>query len=91
MTIRTHKLKIAHQYWEPLITGEKSFEVRRDDRGFQRGDILEIQKMDEQFPHSSDSFAKPASFEITYILTGGQYGVEAGYVVMGVKLLEGEQ
>lgn len=38
----THELKTLPQYWDAVQRGEKTFEVRRDDRGFQKGDVLEL-------------------------------------------------
>lgn len=91
-TIREHELKTLAPYWDALKSGEKTFEVRRDDRGFQRGDILVLFRMRDDDPesfdrHLSDSSRKLLRFKITYILTGGQLGIEPGYVVMGLKRL----
>ncbi|QHJ82173.1 MAG: hypothetical protein [Bacteriophage sp.] len=36
-----HELKIAECYYVPGLSGEKPFEIRRnDDRGFQKGDTV---------------------------------------------------
>lgn len=37
-----HELKVQPPFFERLIDGTKTFEVRRDDRGFQRGDVLRL-------------------------------------------------
>lgn len=86
---RTHELKVWPAYYGPLASGEKTFEVRLDDRGFQRGDRL---KLSEYLPKGS-SFG-PWGYtgqecwrEITYVLTGGQFGIEPGYVVLGLQAL----
>jgi hypothetical protein len=93
-----HILKTLPDYWEAIERGDKTFEVRRDDRGFQKGDTLRLQKLARpasydivQMPHrlEMDGFgagAKPKELRrrVTYILTGGQLGIEPGYVVMGL-------
>lgn len=37
-----HQLKISPNYMDAIKSGEKKFEDRRDDRGFQKGDVLEL-------------------------------------------------
>lgn len=36
----THEVKTLPEYFWPQVTGRKPFDVRRDDRGYQVGDIL---------------------------------------------------
>lgn len=40
----THKLKIWPQYFCHVADGSKTFEVRKNDRGFQPGDIVILQE-----------------------------------------------
>lgn len=40
----THKLKCLPEFFRALLAGIKPFEVRRDDRGFQRGDHLQLEE-----------------------------------------------
>lgn len=95
-----HILKCRPQYWRAVESGDKNFEVRRDDRGFQRGDILVLRRTRPESPYSFElaAGAQPdpvsgkwieAQFHdlrrrITYVLTGGQFGIEPGYVVIGL-------
>ncbi len=149
----THTLKTLPQYWDAVAGGEKNFEVRRDDRGFQKGDELilvrlaetidaNVLKWEDHFEFSNRTFhclkasgietlghllscrridllkinhmgkrsvaevesalherglklgtpVKPEAGrtltrKITYILTGSQFGIEPGYVVMGLEQL----
>lgn len=41
-----HELKTWVSYFRPLWDGEKTFEIRFDDRGFQRGDLLDLREWD---------------------------------------------
>jgi len=41
-----HDLKIWPPFFARLLTGEKSFELRRNDRGFQEGDGLTLREWD---------------------------------------------
>lgn len=39
-----HELKTWPEFFDAIDRGEKTFEVRRDDRGFQVGDTLALQR-----------------------------------------------
>lgn len=85
-----HKLKCWPQYFDAIERGEKPFEVRRDDRGFQKGDRLLLQRTREGSNHLVDydldgNVRRELRRRITYILTGGQFGIEPGYVVLGLE------
>lgn len=86
-----HKLKTLCQYWDAVDRGEKLFEVRNNDRSFQKGDLLILEKYDGKFyePDYSAPCHPPKRIrcEVTYVLGGGRFGIDAGYVVMGIKKL----
>lgn len=83
-----HKLKTWPNYWDAVARGDKTFEVRRDDRGFQRGDVLVLQKYEIGYGYHTEDGSrfkvKELRRRVTWILTGGQFGIEAGHVVMGL-------
>jgi hypothetical protein len=81
-----HELKTLPQYWDAVARGDKTFEVRRDDRGFQRGDIVKLLKMIDG--HVATYNGEPMYIltrRIRWILTGGQFGIEPGYVVLQLE------
>lgn len=78
-----HELKVRNEFWDDLSSGAKTFEVRRDDRGFKVGDMLSLICLRKS--GAIHYGREPLKFEISYILTGGQFGIEAGYVVLGLK------
>ena len=41
-----HDLKTWPAYFRPIWDGEKTFEIRYDDRGFQRGDVVILREWD---------------------------------------------
>ncbi len=94
MSERVHELKTWPQYFDVILSGEKTFEVRRDDRGFQRGDIVELQKCEKKLIGGYEVIADIRGqamyvkrFRIGWILTGGQFGIEPGYVVFSLEPL----
>ena len=46
-----HVLKIQSQFVEPILSGNKIFEVRKNDRGFQKGDTVNFQVVQLGLPH----------------------------------------
>lgn len=45
--MNVHELKTIAVYWDAVERGEKLFEVRRNDRFFQQGDIVRLIRVDE--------------------------------------------
>jgi len=93
--MREHELKVDTAYFDALASGEKNFESRRDDRGFQKGDVLVLRRFGRDsitgsigylqrrftvIPGAADTVRR----RISYILTGGQLGIETGFVVMAL-------
>ena len=81
--MKAHKLKTWPEYFEPIETGEKTFEVRFNDRNFKVGDRLDLQ---EWIPKTKRYTGRWAVRYVTYILPGGSMGIEEGNVIMGLKL-----
>ena len=88
--MQEHVLKTWPVYFDAIKRGDKNFEVRRDDRGFQKGDILVLQRTDPERNLKVDLDYRGAvkhelRKRITYVLTGGQFGIEPGFVVLGLS------
>jgi len=82
MGMAVHILKIRKRFYEPVRNGTKTFEIRRDDRGFKVGDTLILRMLDdhgEPTPHA-------LPFMVRYILTHDDFpdGIPEGYVVMSI-------
>lgn len=89
--MQEHKLKTWPAYFDAIERGEKTFDVRRDDRGFQKGDVLVLQRTREdrktEVEWNYDGEVKQELRRtISYVLTGGQFGIEPGYVVLGLSI-----
>lgn len=89
--MKTHDLKLSIEFCDAVLSGEKTFEVRKNDRGFQTGDLIRFIPTDGTFCRSSDGTVKEHAkheisghtYKITYILNG--WGIKNGYVVMGIR------
>ena len=77
---RTHELKIWPQFFPALALGEKTFEIRQNDRDFQVGDTLRLREWD---PVVEGYTGQDLTFEISYVLSG--WGLQEGFVCLGLK------
>lgn len=77
-----HELKTWPGHWEDVQSGKKTLEIRKNDRNFQVGDILDLIRYN---PHSCE-YGPVISREVTHILEGGQFGLEDGYVAMSLTI-----
>lgn len=78
----THDLKTWTKYFQRIFTGQKNFELRKNDRNFVVGDTLRLQEWDEKTGVYS---GREIFVTVTYILEGGQFGLENGFVIMSIK------
>lgn len=78
-------LKTLPEYFRAILSGEKNFEIRKNDRNFQVGDVLVLLEYDISKKEYTDRII---SKKITYILPGGQFGVEEDYCIMGLKNID---
>lgn len=77
----THKIKIEKPYADAVLSGDKTFEVRYDDRGYQKGDFIEFNVIDGFYEVNHPLNNK--KFEITYVLHG--WGLKDSWCVFGIK------
>lgn len=77
-----HDLKIFPNYFHDVRIGIKTFEIRRDDRNFKKGDILKLREWD---PLNKEYTGEYIGVQVTYITNFMQ---KKGYVVMSIKSLE---
>lgn len=77
-----HQLKTESKYFEDIISGKKSFEVRFNDRNFKVGDFLALNEVDESGPPAKTD--RSCLVEVVYVLTDSRYA-KAGYAVLGIR------
>jgi len=77
----THELKTWPEFFDAIAAGRKAFEVRRDDRGFQVGDVL---RLVEYEPRDQTYTGLAVERVVTYKMDGGKFGVEPGHCVLGL-------
>jgi hypothetical protein len=71
--MKIHELKTWIEYWEEVAGGEKTFEVRKNDRNYKVGDMLFLRCYDkDKQQYTGKGGLKRV---ITYILKGGSFGI----------------
>ena len=84
MTMIIHKLKLNSDYYSDSASGVKTFEIRKNDRNFKVGDILELREwlwsaLEGKGAHTGNVHWKI----ITYILEDEKF-LKEGYVCIAV-------
>ena len=74
---KTHELKILPEYFTAVASGIKRFEIRKNDRGYNVGDILRLNEY-ENGKYTGNVHV----VEITYI---SDYAQQDNFVVLGIK------
>jgi len=76
----THELKILPQYFEAVEKGEKTFELRLNDRGYQVGDMLYLRE------YCNGYTGRTVAKKVTYMLEGiPEYGLNEKYCILGFR------
>lgn len=91
---QVHRLKIWPPFFDAIQTGEKSFEIRENDRGFQQGDYLVLEEWrpphldPERSPQvqammpDSRYTGRKLTKRVSYVLSG--MGLREGFVCMAL-------
>lgn len=74
-----HAVKQAPEYFEDVINGRKTFEVRENDRDYREGDLLALNEYGE-----NGYTGRCCLVKIDYILNDEKY-CRDGYVTMSIK------
>lgn len=75
--------KILPCYFEDVISGIKTFEIRKDEDNIQPGDTLLLKEWDGQ-----GYTGREALFNVNYVLRNiPEYGLMKGYCIIGISSL----
>lgn len=77
----THKIKLQKEFADAVLSGDKCFEIRKNDRGYQKCDKVQFTVMDGLIQMHHDLEKK--TYVITYVING--WGLENGFVVFGIR------
>lgn len=77
---KVHELKLAAMYFKDVATGKKSFELRKNDRGFKTGDALRL----NEYADGKET-GRHIEADIIYMLEDYS-GLQEGYCILGIKV-----
>lgn len=81
-----HEIKIQSKYYKKVLTGEKTFEIRFNDRNYAVGDILKLREIENNM-YTGETI----DVRIMYMLKHADFpeGIPDGYVVFSIEKLGG--
>ena len=77
----THKLKILPEYFDAICLGNKTFEIRKNDRNFHVGDWLLLKEWNPETGYTGHEVLR----YVSYILYDWQAGLKDGYCIMALR------
>ena len=80
--MNVHDLKIQSQHFKDVVSGIKKAEIRKDDRGFNAGDYLQLNEINSEGVPTGEG----VRVRITHIFRGGEYGISKEYCVLSISL-----
>lgn len=75
------QMKILPNFFQAVVDGDKTFEIRKDDREIRVGDLLLLKEWE------NDSYTgRGVIRRVCYILRNAEeYGLMKGYVLLGIE------
>ena len=89
--MKLHELKIKHEYLIDVALGNKTFELRYNDRDYQVGDLIRFIDISVGYTNNDvePSIYENTLYRITYVLKDVEkYGLDKDYCILGIKKLE---
>ena len=78
-----HELKVDWEFFEDLASGVKEFEIRKNDRGFELGDVLALNEINMEGQLTGRTLYK----KINYILADTRF-LQDGYMALGIRHID---
>lgn len=91
--MKLHELKILHEYLVDIDLGKKTFELRKNDRDYQVGDLIRFIDVREDDSTANKNQIEPnidenTLYRITYVLKDVEkYGLDRDYCILAIKRL----
>jgi hypothetical protein len=80
--MKEHVVKCWPEYFDAIEAGLKPFDVRFNDRDYVQCDVLVLERYDPINGYTDPH--KELRRIISWVLPGGQFGIEPGYAVLGL-------
>ena len=80
---RVHHIKLQEHLAGVVLSGEKSFEIRRNDRGYQKGDLIQFEVVNSTSVFIENHELNNRTYKIMYVQSG--WGLQEGFVAIAIK------
>lgn len=80
--MKTHELKLNIAFCDAVLKGLKTFEIRKNDRDFKMGDLIEFKPVNNDGEEGYHK-VQNRTYKITYILDN--WGLKEGYVALAIN------
>ena len=85
-----HELKTDPEVFDAVKSGLKTFEIRKDDRNFQIGDVLVLRRTkytgeEMQNGMPLEYTGTPLTVVVSYVLRGPLYGLADGWSILSIR------
>ncbi len=77
-----HTLRTWPDPFAAVVSGHKTHEIRKNDRGYAVGDVLYLHEWD---PASELYTGKSYAVEVTFMTAVGEWDIPAGLCVMSIR------
>lgn len=92
-----HELKLNSRFFDAVLNKIKTFEVRKDDRGFRVGDTLMLSEVDDsgryikKLDNALTAYKRSDRIivaKVTYVLTSEDFpeAIREGYAILGIEV-----
>lgn len=85
-----HTLKIDEKWLPRIMDGQKTSEIRLNDRDYQKGDVITFQPVNDESQKIMMFTSKRPVYEITHVLNSNQFpeALKPGYCVLSIQPLK---
>lgn len=82
--LTNHDLKTQEIYYQAILEGKKTFEIRKADRDYRVGDVLKLSEYNNKEKIYTGRYLKCI---VNFMMIGEQFGIEKGYCLMSITVL----
>jgi hypothetical protein len=81
---KMHCIKTWPEFFRAVVTGDKTAELRKNDRGYEVGDCLCLQEFN---PNKGDYTGEMVCAWVTHIIHGPAFGLADGHCMMSLRVI----
>ena len=85
MKSQHHKIKLLKEYVEPILRGDKTFEITRNDRNYKTGDTVQFLPVENRDGETVRIHIADIEKKVYQIMWLTDFGMQEGYVAFSIK------